>query len=299
MEAPVLIIAENINIMSKTIGEAIRNREKKPVQELAEKLAQAGCEALDLNAGPARKDGPELMEWLVGTVQEVTELPLSLDTSNIEAIEAGLGVYRDRGGAPLINSISVRPERIDALLPLAVERGARVVALMLGVEGIPRDANERGMLLAEFLHRAAQAGLAEENIYVDPIVLPISSQQDQLLACTEFMSMLSELAPGVSSTCGVSNVSNGVDNDLRPILNRTYTAMLMKHGLKSAIVNGLDPVTVDIMSGRRPDIVTLVHGVMDGSAVDETSLSAEERDYVKTTRVLLGKTIFSESWLQI
>ncbi len=293
------IIAENINIMSKAIGEAIRNRDKKPVQDLAVQLEQAGCHALDLNAGPARKDGPQLMEWLVTTVQEVTKLPLSLDTTNIEAIEAGLKAYRAAGGPPIINSISVRPERMDALLPVAVDTGARAVALMLGVEGIPRDANERGVLLAEFLYRASQAGLAEKDIYVDPIVLPISSQQQQLAACTEFMTMLPELAPGVKSTCGVSNVSNGVANELRPILNRTYTAMLMKLGLGSAIVNGLDPVTIDLMSGRRPDITGIVGRVMDGEAVDDSSLSAEERDYAKTTRVLLGTAIFSESWLQL
>jgi len=103
---------------------------------------------------------------------------------------------------------------------VAVDAGARAVALMLGTEGIPRDANERGVLLAEFLYRASQAGLAEKNIYVDPIVLPISSQQQQLIACTEFMTMLPELAPGVGSTCGVSNVSNGLPLELRPILNR-------------------------------------------------------------------------------
>lgn len=293
------IIAENINIMSKSIGDAIRGRDKGPVQDLAAQLEAAGCHALDLNAGPARKDGPELMEWLVATVQEVTKLSLSLDTTNIEAIEAGLKVYKALGGPPLINSISVRPERMDALLPVAVDTGARAVALMLGVEGIPRDANERGMLLAEFLHRASQAGLTEKDIYVDPIVLPISSQQEQLMACTEFMAMLPELAPGVQSTCGVSNVSNGVAGELRPILNRTYTAMLMKHGLKSAIVNGLDPVTIDLMSSKRPDITDIVGRVMDGLPVDDGSLSAEQRDFAKTTRVLLGKTIFSESWLSI
>jgi 5-methyltetrahydrofolate corrinoid/iron sulfur protein methyltransferase len=295
----VFIIAENINIMSKTIGEAIRNREKGPVQDLAAQLEGAGCHALDLNAGPARKDGPELMEWLVTTVQEVTRLPLSLDTTNIEAIEGGLKAYKDLGGPPIINSISVRPERMDALLPLAVDTGARAVALMLGVEGIPRDANERGVLLAEFLYRASQAGLDEKNIYVDPIVLPISSQQEQLIACTEFMTMLPELAPGVGSTGGLSNVSNGVANELRPILNRTYTAMLMKLGLGSAIVNGLDPVTIDLMNGKCPDITGIVGRVMDSEVIDDASLPAEERQYAKTTRVLLGKTIFSESWLTI
>ncbi len=293
------IIGENINIMSKTIGEAIRNRDKKPVQELTGQLAEAGCQALDLNAGPARKDGPELMEWLVATVQEVTKLPLSLDTTNIEAIEAGLKVYKAIGGPPIINSISVRPERMDSLLPMAVDTGARAVALMLGVEGIPRDANERGVLLAEFLYRASIAGLPEKNIYVDPIVLPISSQQQQLIACTEFMTMLPELAPGVGSTCGVSNVSNGLAPELRPILNRTYTAMLMKLGLESAIVNGLDPVTIDLMNGKRPDITGIVGRVMDGEPIDDGSLSAEERDFAKTTRVLLGKAIFSESWLLV
>ena len=103
------------------------------------------------------------MEWLVTTVQEVTKLPLSLDTTNIEAIEAGLKVYKNLGGTPIINSISVRPERMDALLPVAVDTGARAVALMLGVEGIPRDANERGVLLAEFLYRASQAGLRRDR----------------------------------------------------------------------------------------------------------------------------------------
>jgi 5-methyltetrahydrofolate corrinoid/iron sulfur protein methyltransferase len=113
------------------------------------------------------------------------------------------------------------------------------------------------------------------------------------------MAMLPELAPGVQSTCGVSNVSNGVAGELRPILNRTYTAMLMKHGLKSAIVNGLDPVTIDLMSSKRPDITDIVGRVMDGLPVDDGSLSAEQRDFAKTTRVLLGKTIFSESWLLV
>ncbi len=293
------IVAENINIISKTIGEAIKNREKGPVQKLAAELEEAGCHALDLNAGPARKDGPDMMKWLVETVQQVTKLPLQLDTSNIEAIEAGLRAYKNHLGPPIINSISVRPERMDALLPLAVDHGAWAIALMLGVEGIPRDANERGVLLAEFLFRAQRAGLKEDNIFIDPIVLPIASQQDQLNACTEFMSMLPELSPAVRSTCGVSNVSNGVTVELRPILNQTYTAMLMKFGLKSAIVNGLDPVTIDIMSGKRADIVGLVHRVMDGSPVEDASLSVDARDYAKTARVLLGKTIFSESWLQI
>ena len=294
-----LAAAENINVLSKNIGAAIKAKDKKPIQDLAVSLDEAGSDILDLNAGPARKGGPEMMEWLVKTVQEVSKLPLQLDTTNIDAVEAGLKVYDTSTSRPIINSTSMRPERLDALLPMAKDYNAEIIALMLGIEGIPRDANERGALLAECLFRIGDVGLKEEDVYIDPIVLPVSSQQQQLLACTEFMEMLPEIAPNVKTTGGISNVSNGVPDELRPILNRTYTAMLLKFGLYSGIIDSLDPVMLDICHGKRDDIVGLIHKVMDGKEVDDSSLSEEELDYVKTTRVLMGKSLFSESWLEI
>jgi 5-methyltetrahydrofolate corrinoid/iron sulfur protein methyltransferase len=294
-----LAAAENINVLSKNIGAAIKAQDKKPIQDLAKRLDEAGSDILDLNAGPARKGGPEMMEWLVKTVQEVSKLPLQLDTTNIDAIEAGLKVYDTGASRPIINSTSMRPERLDALLPMAKDHDAEIIALMLGVDGIPRDANERGALLAECLFRTGDVGLKEEDVYIDPIVLPVSSQQQQLLACTEFMEMLPEIAPNVKTTGGISNVSNGVPDNLRPILNQTYTAMLLKFGLYSGIIDGLDPVMLDICHGKRDDIVGLIHKVMDGKEIDDSSLSKEELDYVKTTRVLMGQSLFSESWLEI
>jgi 5-methyltetrahydrofolate corrinoid/iron sulfur protein methyltransferase len=113
------------------------------------------------------------------------------------------------------------------------------------------------------------------------------------------MEMLPMIAPKIKSTGGISNVSNGVADSLRPILNQVYTAMLLKFGLYSGIVDGLDPLMIDICHGKKDDLVKLVHKVMDGEAVDEGSLSKETLDFVKTTKVLMGQSLFSESWLEI
>lgn len=285
-----ILIGENLNIMSKTIGPAIRSMDKKPVQELAEAEQAAGVDYLDLNLGPARKQGAELMEWLVKTVQEAVDMPLFLDTMNPEAIEAGLKVCRQK---PVINSISLKPQVMDALIPLVKEYECGFVGLLLGADGIPRDGGERGALAAEMLARVAGEGIPEESIWFDPIVLPVSSQQDQVLGCTEFMEMFGELAPSSKSTCGLSNVSNGVPAELRNILNQTYMVMLQKHGLSSAIVDAFDSELVAIARGEREDLKNDIWSVMEGGE------PSGNPDYVKTAKVLMGRSLYSHSWLKI
>lgn len=124
------VVAENINIMSKYTGTAMREKDPKPIQEWAEKLTQKGADVLDLNLGPARKGGPEMMQWLVKTVQEVTDLPLFLDTTNNEAVEAGLQVYKEKDGPAVINSIMATPERMALQMPLVNKFGCNMVGLM-------------------------------------------------------------------------------------------------------------------------------------------------------------------------
>jgi len=291
-----LLIGENLNIMSKRIGEAIRQKDPGPIRKLAIAETEAGMDMLDINLGPARKDGPEIMQWVVKTVQEVTDLPLSIDTTNIEAMEAGLRVHR---GKALINSISARSERIEALMPLAKRFNAGFIGLTLGAEGIPRDANERGLLAAQIMAEAAGYGIPEEDIWLDPIVLPVNSQQIQIQGCTEFVMMLPELAPNSKSTCGISNVSNGVPGHLRGILNRTYLIILKRYGMFSAIADAFDGELREIARGKRPGLESLIYRVMDGQEIDTSSLSIDEIHYIKTTKVLLGHTLYSDSWLEI
>jgi 5-methyltetrahydrofolate corrinoid/iron sulfur protein methyltransferase len=122
---------------------------------------------------------------------------------------------------------------------------------------------------------------------------------NQVKACVEFMSMLGEICPGCKSTVGLSNISNGTPDRLRPMLNRTYMIMLMRHGLYSAIVDAFDEDLIKIARGRRPDIIELVHKVMDGETPSLASLTKEQAEYVKTVKVLKGETLYSHSWLDI
>jgi 5-methyltetrahydrofolate corrinoid/iron sulfur protein methyltransferase len=292
----VLLIGENLNVMSKKIGEALKQRDPGPIRAMAEAQTKAGMDLMDINLGPARKEGPELMEWVVKTVQEVTDIPLSLDTMNIEAIEAGLGIHK---GKALINSISARPERMEALMPLAKKYNASFIGLTLGPEGIPRDSNERGLLAAQIMAEAARYDIQEEDIWFDPIVLPINTQQAQLQGCTEFVMMLPELSPSSKSTCGLSNVSNGTPNNLRGIINRTYLIMIKRYGIYSAIVDAFDTELRAIVKGEKPELESLVHRVMDGEQVNIDRLSKDEINYVKTVRVLLGHNLYSDSWLEL
>jgi 5-methyltetrahydrofolate corrinoid/iron sulfur protein methyltransferase len=291
-----ILIGESLNVMSKTIGPAMKSRDPKPIQRMALAQQEAGADYLDLNVGPAKKAGAELMTWLVRTIQEVTPLPLSLDTTNVEAMEAGLKVHQGRA---IINSISCRPERMDALFPLVKNYDALFVGLLIGVQGIPRDAGERAMLAAEMLARMAEEGIAEDRVFLDPIVLPVTSQQDQVRGCTEFMQMARELAPGCRTNCGLSNVSNGAPEELRPLLNRVYLAMLLRSGLDAAIVNTFEKDLMLLARGGRQSELNLVHRVMDGEEPAPEALGPEEAEVVKTARVLLGQSLYSHSWLKL
>jgi len=289
-----ILIGENINIMSETIGPALRERNPRPVQEMAKAEVEAGIDYLDINIGPARKTGEELMAWTVKTIQEVTDKPLSLDTTNRVAMEAGLKACKGRA---LINSIS--PARMEEELPLVKKYNADMVGLLWGVEGMPRDAAERGIIIAELMYKANEAGVPNEDIWIDPIASPVSVEINQVTACLEFVSMLSDIAPGCKSTVGLSNISNGTPTHLRPYLNRTYMIMLMKYGLYSAIVDAFDAELIKIARGEKPEIVDLVYRVMDGEKPDLSSLNEEEVKYVKTIRVLTGESLYSHSWIEI
>ncbi|MBC7359652.1 MAG: dihydropteroate synthase [Desulfacinum sp.] len=291
------LIGENLNIMSKKYGKALKERDAKTLQELAVQEAEAGMDYIDLNIGPAGKTGEELMSWLVPVIHEVVDLPLALDTSNIKAIEAGLKAHKK--GRAMINSIMVRPERMDALLPLAKEYDAEFIGLLWGPEGMPRDENERGALCAELLFRASEMGIPPERIYIDPIQTPVNVQQNQIMSALNFMKMFPDMAPGCSSTIGLSNVSNGAPEHLRPILNQVMLILWKRWGMQSAIVDTFDYELHKIARGERPELEALVAKVEDGEEIDMASLSKEEQDFVKTARVILGHTLYSDSWLEV
>jgi 5-methyltetrahydrofolate corrinoid/iron sulfur protein methyltransferase len=295
-----ILFGESLNVISTVIGRAYRERDPKPIQAEALEQKEKGMDYIDINLGPAKKDGHELMPWVCQVVQEVVpEIPLLLDTSNIAAIEAGLKVLKPCGMPHIVNSVMARPERYTVMLPMAAKYEADIVALMWGPDGLPRDENERAALCVELLFAANEAGIPNEKIWVDGIVTPVNIQQAQLISLMNFQGMIEDIAPGAKSTCGLSNISNGPPVHLRPILNTTYMVMLERYGMKAVISDPLDTGLTAVAKGKRPDIVDVVHKTMDGNAPSISSISKELGDYVKTVKVILGETLFSDSYLEI
>jgi 5-methyltetrahydrofolate corrinoid/iron sulfur protein methyltransferase len=291
-----ILIGENINIMSEALGPAFAAKDARAITEMAAAEDKAGVDVLDINIGPARKDGGALMAWTVAAAEAGTGKMLSLDTTNLDAMEAGLKAAKNK---ILINSVSLQTSRMERGLALAKQYNADLIGLLWSNEGMPRDVNERAMHTVNLVYAANEAGIPNERIWIDPIVSPVSVEINQVKACVEFMAMLPEIAPGCKSTAGISNISNGAPAELRCWLNRTYLVMLMRYGLYSGIVDAFDADLVAIARGKRPDIIELVHRVMDGEKPDIPTLPKEMQNYARTALVLTGASLYSHSWLDI
>lgn len=233
------IIAEKINIMSKTIGAAIMNREAKIIQDLAVAQVEGGAQALDLNLGPATKNGPEMMQWLVEVVQEaLPNVRLCLDTKNMEAMRAGLKLCKNR---PIINSTNADREQLDIVLPMAKEFDADFIALTMTSAGIPRDMNERLENAAIIMATMMEYDIPFERVLLDPLVLPVGVAQQQAMEVIESIKAFQQLNdPPLKSVVGLSNVYNGVPKELRSRFAIVYVSMLAAVGLTAAIADSLD-----------------------------------------------------------
>jgi cobalamin-dependent methionine synthase I len=293
-----VIIGENIHVIAQAVSTAIKERDAKVIQELAKAQTEAGADYVDLNVGPMKKDPEENMQWLVSTVQEVTDLPLSIDTMNPVAMEAGLKACQNR---PLLNSASGKTDSKEQMLPLAQKYNCNVVISVITDKGMPPDVDSKIESIMDTVAYANELGIPNEDIWVDPIILPVSTAgegQRFAVVCLDFIKILEEVLPEIKSTVGLSNVSNGVPNELRPLLNRTYLVMLDRNGLYSAIADPLDKEFMDLIKGKMPEIVELIYKTMDGEDIDLSSLSEKQVEYVKTAKVLTGENLYSDAWLE-
>ena len=291
-----ILIGEDLNVMSNQISLAIKERNPEPIRECVVGQTQSGMDYLDLNVGPVTKEPVETMEWLVKTVQEFTDLPLCLDSTNTVAMEAGLKICNKKA---LINSASGTSESREKMLPLAPKYSAGLVLSVINDAGLPSDADERAASILESLEFANEQGLPNEDVWIDPVLLPVGVDQRQVTAYLEFIQMIPDLAPGAKSVCGLSNLSYGAPKELKGLLNRTFLVMIGRYGQDAAIVSGFDEELVRINKGEMPEIVSLIHRAMDEEDMDISSLPQKELEYVKTTQVLMGKSLYSHSWLEV
>jgi 5-methyltetrahydrofolate corrinoid/iron sulfur protein methyltransferase len=236
MAGKFITIGERIHCISPVIRAAMENKDGEPILKRAREQLDAGATYLDVNIGPAEKNGEDLMKWAVKLLQEnFDNVPLCLDTANKKAIEAGISVYNRAKGKPIVNSADAgdRISNID----LAAANDAIVIALC-SKAGVPSDNDERMGYCQEMLERGMGLGMEAEDLWFDPLFLVIKGMQDKQKDVLDFIKQLSDM--GFNSTGGLSNVSNMMPKHIRPIMDSVMIAMAINQGLTSAIVNPCD-----------------------------------------------------------
>ncbi len=229
-------IGERIHCIAPSIRKAMDERDPEPILQRAYEQIKAGATYLDVNIGPAEKDGPERMMWAVKLLQEnFNNVPLALDTANMKAIEAGIKVYNRQNGKPIVNSADAG-SRIG-YIDLAAANDAICIALC-SADGIAKDNEERMMHCDNMLERGLSLGMEATDLWFDPLFLVVKGMQDKQMEVLEAIRMFSE--KGLKSTGGLSNNSNGAPKNVRPIMDSALVAMCMMQGLTSAIVNPND-----------------------------------------------------------
>ena len=304
------IIGENIHIISPKVKEAIADKDIKFFQELAVQQVEAGADILDLNIGPQKKAGAEIMPWLVKGVQEVADVPLSLDTTNLAAIEAGLKVAKNQC---IINSVSAEEERLAVVPPLAKTYNAKLVALTMGKSGIPVSAEERvNIALETLIPKAMELDMPMEDLLIDPLVLTVSGCQEYCPECVEAVRILKFAGdPPPMTNVGLSNVSNQVPKEMRPLINRTYRVMLMAAGVDYAIADPLDNdlkefirivETEDNSTMLGKFLLCLYKKTAAGEKVyvhDVDMSNPEIAAIYKTLQILYNDVIYTDSYLRV
>ena len=230
-----IIIGELINASRKAIGAAIEAQDAATIQKVAQDQHAAGANFIDVNAGIFVDKEPEYLTWLVKTVQEVVEGPCAIDSPNPKAIEAALSVHR---GAPMINSISLEKERYENLMPIIAGTDMKIIALCMSDEGMPETAEDRLKIADKLVNGLLQNNVKIENIFVDPLVQPISVNNHFGMEFLDAVEKIMQKFEGIHTACGLSNISYGLP--VRPFLNQMFMVMAITKGLNGAIVNPLD-----------------------------------------------------------
>ncbi len=304
------IIGENIHIISEKVKLGLKERDAKFFQDLAIKQVEGGAQALDINLGPRKKDWEEVFPWMVETVEAVTDVPLSFDSTNLMGIEAGL--KKVTKAQAIINSTSAEPERLEKVPLLAKEYDAKLIALTMGSGGIPISADDRVTIaLEQLIPRMLEIDYRMENLIIDPLVLTVSGCQEycpHLLEAVRTLQYAWDPAPAIS--VGLSNVSNAVPHENRALINQVYCAMLMGVGLEMMIADPLDEGLKDTIriieekddstpAGKLYLKIAERSANMEEPTVEDVDLTdPAQADIWKTVEVLLNKVIYADSYLQ-
>lgn len=304
------IIGENIHIISPSVKKALAERDAEFFKKSAIQQVEMGASAIDLNLGRQKHDWAEIFPWVTTIVQEVVDVPLCIDSTNVDGIEAALKVITK--ARPIVNSTSAEAGRLEKVPLLAKKYDARLVALTLKKEGIPVEADERVNIALEYLiPRAIEVGMEMPDLIIDPLVLTVSGCQEycpELIEAVRTIKFAGDPPPSIS--VGLSNVSNAVPEETRPILNRVYLAMLMGAGLEMMIADPFDEKQNEVIRiiEERDDKTALgklylkIHDATENmSEITKADIDESDPEQLavwKSAQVLLNKVIYADSFLE-
>ncbi len=302
-----ILIGENIHIISKSVREALENRDESFVKELIR--TQENMDYIDLNVGPAKGSMSGVLPWLTAQAEG---LNISFDTTNTEEMRAGLEAYTNNAPA-FINSTSKDEPRLEKMTDLAAEFDCNLIALTLSKDtGIPKTSDGRSEIAFEIYEKCMEKGIDSSKIYFDPLILPVSVEQSQAMEAVNTIQMIKEsFDPPVKTVIGLSNISNGSPKELRPLINRVFAVLAFGAGLDAAIIDAKDLELVRILrmiENNKPESTTdelyinLSNMIKDFSDIENISYDKnnEEQSVInKTVNILTGKKIYSHSFTQI
>jgi 5-methyltetrahydrofolate corrinoid/iron sulfur protein methyltransferase len=305
------VIAENIHIISPAVKKAIADRDAKFFQDMAVKLVAAGADAIDLNIGPQKKAGHEILPWLVEVVEEVVDVPLVFDTTNLAAIEAACETVSK--AQPIINSTDAREERLQTVPALAKKFNTRLIALTMAEGMIPVGADERVTIALETLiPHMLEIDFPITDLIIDPLVLTVSGCQEYCPECIEAVRTLKfAWDPPPLTNGGLSNVSNAVPAETRSLINQTYMAMLMGAGIDMVIADPLDTELMEWMrvveerdeSTPLNKLLLKLHdrvAAMEELQPEDVDMSDPQQAGIwKTVQVVLNRVIYTDSYLRV
>ena len=306
------LISENLHIISKSTKEAVLNRDENYIKNLLQKQIQTSPDWIDLNIGPARGAFAGTMQWLVNLAQGMSDIPLSLDTTNADEIERGLALAKHPENW-IINSTSADSARLERVTDIAAKYGCSVIALTMNSElGIPKEADKRLELAFEICETAQSKGMDNDKLYFDPLILPVCVDQTQAAEALNTIRMLKEsFEPQVNTTIGLSNVSNGCPKELRPLINRVFMTLAAGCGLDSAIVDSFDSELLrlnQVLETQTPQtsydetylaLYNMMQNFEELESVEYSTEDSEQVKIIKTAQILLNKKVYTNSYLEI
>lgn len=305
-----LLIGENIHVISKSVQAALLARDEAFILDLIKK--QAHMDYIDLNVGPAKGNMEGILPWLCELVEKNTDLKISFDTTNSNEMRLGLEKCQ-KPQSSLLNSTSADEARLEKVTDLAAEFGSSLIALTMNKEiGIPKTADERLELAFQIFEKCQEKGIENERIFFDPLILPVSVDQSQAQEALNTIQMIKQsFDPEVMTTIGLSNISNGSPREIRPLINKVFAVLAFGAGLDSAIIDALDTdliQTIKTLEVQAPKnkvdeiyikLADMIRDFSELEEIDYDQTDAEQVEIIKTVRILLNKDIYSHSYKQI